>query len=154
MPEPRAYAERRADTLNLLATPGIDAWLSTVASHPYVTPLPMAWHQESVLIAVPEPFPATRHLKADPRVRLGVGSSADCVVIDAQVTDSHSVPEFRKNHGDLMASYEAQTGAEPADSSEMYVFRPRRIQAWRGEFEGADRTLMHDGMWLVQPTSG
>ncbi|GAB3623959.1 hypothetical protein GCM10027418_20430 [Mariniluteicoccus endophyticus] len=153
MTEPRAYAERRADTLALLSSAGLDGWVATVGPTPHVTPVPIAWHQETVLVAIGAHWPTARRLEADPRVRVAVGGSRDCVVIDAEVSDRHSVADMRREHPDLLAAYEVQSGHSPGDDETMFIVRPRRIQAWRGECESADRTLMHDGCWLVQPTS-
>lgn len=133
--------------------PGLDAWLVTAGNAPHASPHRIGWHQEFVLVAVPTTRPALRHLADDPRVRVGVGSSDDTVVIDAEVTDRHSMAEMRMCHPELVAAYVAQAGEDPGDEATMLVIRPRHIQAYRGEAESVDRTLMHDGCWLVQPTA-
>lgn len=153
MPEPRPYAERRADTLALLARPRLEAWIATMGPAPHVSPHRIGWHLEKVLLAVPNTRPTLQHLASDPRVRVAVGDSSDCVVIDAEVTDRHPMAEMRTYHPELVAAYEAQVGHEPGDAETMLVIGPRRVQAWRGEYESVDRTLMQNGCWLVQPTS-
>lgn len=153
MPAPRAYAERRRDTLALLSRPRLDGWVATVGTRPYVVPLPIAWYHERVLLALPPDSSTARHLAVDPRVRIGVGGSDDCVVIEAEVSDQHGVAHARSIHPELVAAYATQVGREPEDDCLLVMMQARRVQAWRGPADTADRTLMHDGYWLVQPTS-
>ena len=52
MAEPRDRETRKADTLAMLATPGIDVWVATssAAGTPHLVPVSLAWVGERVVI--------------------------------------------------------------------------------------------------------
>jgi hypothetical protein len=145
---PRDRASRTADTLAMLATPAIDAWVATAsdAGAPYLVPVSLAWVGERAVIAIQATSLTARNLGADGRARLGVGPTRDVVMIDATVERTVNVT------GDaaLGEAYAAQADWDPRDS-DGYVFcvlRPERVQAWREADEIPGRTLMRDGTWL------
>jgi hypothetical protein len=140
---------RKADTLAMLATPAIDAWVATAsaAGAPHLVPLSLAWVDERVVIAVEESSLTARNLAASGLTRLGLGPSRDVVMIDAVL---EKVVDVGADDA-LGAAYVAQADWDPRRASG-YVFlvlRPVRVQAWREENEIAGRTLMRDGTWLV-----
>jgi hypothetical protein len=140
---------RKADTLAMLATPAIDAWVATAsaAGAPHLVPLSLAWVDERVVIAVEESSLSARNLAASGLTRLGLGPSRDVVMLDAVL---EKVVDVGADDA-LGAAYVAQADWDPRRASG-YVFlvlRPVRVQAWREENEIAGRTLMRDGTWLV-----
>jgi hypothetical protein len=140
---------RKADTLAMLATPAIDAWVATAsaAGAPHLVPLSLAWVDERVVIAVEESSLTARNLAASGLTRLGLGPSRDVVMIDAVL---EKVVDVGADDA-LGAAYVAQADLDPRRASGyvLLVLRPVRVQAWREENEIAGRTLMRDGTWLV-----
>ena len=149
---PREAAQRRKDTLALLTTPAVDAWVATASPDgaPYVVPLSLAWVQGRVVLAVPAASRTARNLAATSAARLGVGPTRDVVLIDATVERIVSVADPQAE-GAVGEAFAAQADWDPrGDHGQVYVvLHPTRIQAWREVEEMAGRTLMRDGVWLV-----
>lgn len=150
MAEARDRVTRKTDTLALLATHVIDAWVATVsaAGAPHLVPLSLAWVEEKLIIAVEASSVTARNLIASGDARLAVGSTRDVVMVDAHLERAFDVVAADE---ELAAAYVAQTDWDPSRSTG-YVFlvlRPVRIQAWRESNEIAGRTLMRDGRWLL-----
>jgi hypothetical protein len=149
MGEARDRETRKADTLAMLATPGIDVWVATssAAGAPYLVPLSLAWVDGQMVVAVEGSSRTARNLTASGETRLAVGSTRDVVMIDAVLDEAVDVA------GDdvLGAAYVAQADWDPRrDTGYVFlVLRPVRVQAWREADEIAGRTLMRDGTWLV-----
>ena len=85
MADPRDRETRTADTLAMLATPAIDAWVATAsaAGAPHLVPLSLAWVDERLVVAVEESSVTARNLAASGEARLAVGPTRDVVMIDA-----------------------------------------------------------------------
>ena len=149
---PRHREQRREDTLALLTTPAVDAWVATASPDgaPYVVPLSLAWVAGQVVLAMPAASRTARNLAATSAARLGVGPTRDVVMIDATVKRIVSVtdPQVAGTVGEAFA---AQADWDPrGDKAQVYVvLRPTRIQAWREADEIDGRTLMRDGVWLA-----
>jgi hypothetical protein len=82
------------------------------------------------------------------RVRLGLGTTRDVVLIEGVVERTLSPDEIAADLGDRFASH---TGFDPRRSGSpfrYYQVRPQRIQAWCEENELEGRLLMRDGTWL------
>jgi hypothetical protein len=146
---PRDAATRKADTLALLGTPGIDVWVATASADdaPHLVPLSLAWVDERVVIALAASSVTARNLEAARAARLAVGHTRDVVMVDAVLERSVPVADDT----DLGVAYVAQADWDPRDE-DGYVFqvlRPERLQAWREANEIAGRTLLRDGAWLV-----
>ena len=115
-----------------------------------MVPLSFHWDEGYVLIATSSSSPTGRNLGASGKVRIGIGSTRDVVLIQGLVERSMSPEALDTELGNAFAS---RTGFDPrrSDASFRYSFiRPLRIQAWREENELDGRLLMRDGVWLVE----
>ncbi len=149
MARARDRKTRKTDTLAMLATPALDAWVATAsaAGAPHMVPLSLVWVDERVVISVESASVTARNLTASGQARLAVGPTRDVVMIDALLDKAVDVTADDA----LAATYAAQADWDPRRSAG-YVFlvlRPVRVQAWREADETAGRTLMRDGTWLV-----
>lgn len=149
MAQARDRETRKADTLTMLATPAIDAWIATASATggPYLVPLSLAWVDERGVIAVETSSRTARNITASGEARLAVGPTRDVVMIDAVLEKAVDAAADEA----LGATYAAQADWDPRDSPR-YVFlvlRPVRVQAWREANEIAGRDLMRDGRWLA-----
>jgi hypothetical protein len=149
MANPRDRATRKADTLAMLATAGIDVWVATAsaAGSPHLVPVSLAWVDERVVIAVEVTSVTARNLTASGEARLAVGPTRDVTMVDTVLERIVGVGE----DDGLGAAYVAQADWDPRrDSGYVFlVLRPVRVQAWREANEIAGRTLMRDGTWLA-----
>lgn len=149
---PRDAQQRKEDTLTLLTTPAVDAWVATASPDgvPYVVPLSLAWIEGRVVLALPAATRTARNLAATSKARLGVGPTRDVVLIDADLDRLLAVDEDEA--ATIGAGYAAQADWDPrtAPAGQVYaVLRPQRIQAWREVDEQEGRTLMRAGAWLT-----
>jgi hypothetical protein len=153
--EPRSAEQRKADTLTMLRTPGIDVWVATASANDdgsptaHLVPLSLAWIDDEAVIAIPADSATARNLTASRQARLAVGPSRDVVMIDSVLDDVTAVEEAPAA---LIDGYCAQADWDPRRAGGGYVMvrlRPKRIQAWREANEIAGRTLMRRGMWTV-----
>jgi Pyridoxamine 5'-phosphate oxidase len=149
MANARDRATRKADTLAMLATAGIDVWVATAsaAGSPHLVPVSLAWVDERVVIAVEATSVTARNLTASGEARLAIGPTRDVTMVDAVL---ERVVGAEEDEG-LGAAYVAQADWDPRrDSGYVFlVLRPVRVQAWREANEIAGRTLMRDGTWLA-----
>lgn len=149
MDKPRDRETRKADTLAMLTTPAIDAWVATASGSgaPHLVPVSLAWIDERVVIAIAATSLTARNLTASGSPRLGLGPTRDVVMIDAVVEKTLDVTADDA----LAAAYAAQADWDPrhAKGYAFFVLRPIQIQAWREANEIAGRTLMRDGGWLT-----
>ncbi len=139
---------RRADTLAMLATTGIDVWVATASADgaPHLVPVSLAWVEERVVLAVEGSSVTARNLVSSGVARLAVGPTRDVVMIDAVLERTAAVTADEE----LGAAYVGQADWDPRASTG-YVFlvlRPVRVQAWREANEIPGRTLMRDGAWV------
>ena len=145
----RDRATRKADTLAMLATPAVDAWVASASQTgaPHLVPVSLAWLDERAVIAVEDRSITARNLSANGTARLAVGATRDVVMMDAVVENAVEVGGDAR----LGSAYAAQADWDPRLSSGylFFVLRPVRVQAWREVDEIAGRTLMRDGTWLV-----
>ena len=151
---PRPAAQRKADALVLLQTPGIDVWVATAETSTdgsavaHLVPLSLAWIDEGVVIALDRHSTTARNLGSDRPARLAVGATRDVVLIDAVVEEVVAVNDA----SEVADRYCAQADWDPRSAGDGYVFirlRPERLQAWREANELAGRTLMRQGTWTV-----
>ena len=79
---PRPPAQRKADALVQLQTPGIDVWVATAGTSDdddpvaHLVPLSLAWIDEHVVIALDRQSTTARNLATDRPARLAVGAHA------------------------------------------------------------------------------
>ncbi|MFA9432518.1 pyridoxamine 5'-phosphate oxidase family protein [Egicoccus sp. AB-alg2] len=149
MAQPRDRQARKADSLAMLATPAIDAWVATASAvgAPHLVPLSLVWVDERAVVAVEESSVTARNLTTSGTARLAVGPTRDVVMIDAALEKVVPVSDDQS----LGSAYVAQADWDPRRSTG-YVFlvlRPVRIQAWRQVNEIPGRTLMRQGSWLT-----
>lgn len=148
MAEPRDRATRTRDTLALLSTPAIDAWVATAsaAGVPHLVPLSLLWTGEHAVVAVAETSVTARNLVASGAARLGVGPTRDVVMLDVRLAEVVPVDESAA----LGESYAAQADWDPrgVPGYVFLVLRPDRVQAWREVNEMTGRTLLRSGTWI------
>jgi hypothetical protein len=148
--EPRTAAQRKTDTLALLATPVLDGWVaSSGAGGAHLVPLSVHWTGDRLAVAVAASSVTARNLTAAGRARVGLGGTRDVVMVD--VTLDRTVP-VADAPAELAEGYARQSDWDPRSSPDGYVYlvlRPERVQAWREANEIAGRTLMRDGAWVV-----
>jgi hypothetical protein len=142
---PRSAIERRSDTRTLLES-AHQLWLSTAGPEggPHLIPVAFVWNGSWITMATFEESRTAANLRADPRARLAVGSTADVVILDGDVTFV-AVEDMDTETADRFAAVSHDPRVMPGL---VYLrFTPRRIQAWNGFHEFDGRTLMTDGTW-------
>jgi nitroimidazol reductase NimA-like FMN-containing flavoprotein (pyridoxamine 5'-phosphate oxidase superfamily) len=141
-PPARSPEQRKQDTLRRLEQ-DVDLWVATAGGAPYLVPLSFLWDGAILLIATADASPTGRNLRANGRVRLGLGLTRDVVIIDGTATAT----EVSDAVGDAFA---AKTGFDPRNLTgyRFFAIQPERIQAWREENELAGREIMRAGAWL------
>lgn len=148
MAEPRDRATRTRDSLALLSTPAIDAWVATAspAGVPHLVPLSLLWTGEHAVVAVDETSVTARNLVAGGTARLGVGPTRDVVMLDVRLAEVVATDESAA----LGESYAAQADWDPrgVPGYVFLVLRPERVQAWREVNEMTGRTLLRAGTWI------
>src|SRR5215204_4548971 len=105
---PRTPKQRKQDALNRLEH-DVDAWVATAdggIGTPYLVPLSFHWDGSSLLIATPASSPTSRNLQATGKVRLGIGSTRDVVLIEGTAR-ALAATEISAEVGDVFA---AKTG--------------------------------------------
>jgi hypothetical protein len=151
-PPARTAEQRKKDTLHRLEH-DIDGWVSTTDGDgtPYLVPLSFLWDGATILLATPSTSPTGRNLRATGKVRLGLGTTRDVVLVEGTV-DAVLPHDLSEEEGELFA---AKTEFDPRTLSRPYTWfriHPRRVQAWREADELSGRDLMRDGEWLVAET--
>jgi hypothetical protein len=142
---PRSTIQRRGDALEML-NGGHQLWLSTAApeSGPHVIPVAFVWDGSLITMATFVVSRTAANLRADPRARLALGSTADVVVLDGDVSFV-AVDEMDTDTADRFAAVSYDPRVTPGL---VYLrFAPRRIRAWNGFHEFDGRTVMADGRW-------
>lgn len=151
MTQPARTRQQRRDDTEARLERDVDAWVASAdpaTGTPYLVPLSFLWDGHALLFATPAASPTGRNLRATRRARLGLGSTRDVVVVEAEVEDVVAAGEIASGVGDDFA---AKTGFDPRELSTPYLYfrlRPQRVQAWREVNELTDRDLMRDGEWL------
>lgn len=142
---PRSAIERRSDTVELLKS-AHQLWLSTSGPEggPHLIPVAFVWNGAEITMATFVESRTAANLRDDPRARLAVGSTADVVILDGDVSFV-AVDEMDTEMADRFAAVSHDPRVMPGL---VYLrFTPRRIQAWNGFHEFDRRTLMTGGSW-------
>lgn len=144
---PRSTAQRRADTLALLAAER-DCWVATADrdGKPHLVPLSFWWDGETLIMATEHTSRTGRNLAAGGGIRLAVGPTRDLVMIDGTVV---AVP--MEDGGSRADGFAEAHSWDPRGESGDWTFlvvTPTRVQAWREADEIAGRTIMRGGFWL------
>ena len=144
----RSLEQRKADTLQLLATTE-DAWVATAGGgDAHLVPLSIWWDGEIITIATGAVSATARNAAATGRARVAVGGTRDVVMIEGAVENvplADAPDAIRKGFVDAR-------GWDPAWEAEEWVYlriRPERVQAWREADEIEGRTIMRSGRWLA-----
>jgi nitroimidazol reductase NimA-like FMN-containing flavoprotein (pyridoxamine 5'-phosphate oxidase superfamily) len=129
-PPPRSRQQRKQDALNRLEH-DIDAWVATADGGrgiPYLVPLSYLWDGTTLLVATPSSSQTGRNLRGNGKVRLGIGSTRDVVLIEGTAR-SLATAEITDDVGDAFA---AKTGFDPRELTSTYLYfriHPQRLQA-------------------------
>jgi hypothetical protein len=108
-------------------------------------PVAFVWNSSWVTMATFVESRTTANLRDDPRARLALGSPADVVVLDGDVSFV-AVDEIDIEMADRFAAVSHDPRTMPGF---VYLrFVPRRIQAWNSFYEFEGRTVMAGGRWL------
>lgn len=152
---PRSTEQRKADTLAKLTAPAADVWVATAAAQAgghassHLVPLSLAWVDERVVLATEADSVTARNITSERHARLGLGTTRDVVMIDAELEQVYRLDEVP---ADLSRRYAAQADWDPRKSGgrmQFLVLRPLRIQAWREVDEFPGRLLMRGGTWMT-----
>jgi nitroimidazol reductase NimA-like FMN-containing flavoprotein (pyridoxamine 5'-phosphate oxidase superfamily) len=142
---PRSAIERRSDAVELLES-AYQLWLSTSGPEggPHLIPVAFVWSGSWITMATFVESRTAANLRDDPRARLAVGSTADVVILDGDVSFV-AADEMDTETADRFAAVSHDPRVMPGL---VYLrFTPRRIQAWNGFHEFNGRTLMAGGNW-------
>ena len=147
-PPIRSTAQRQQDTRIRLAN-DIDAWIATAdpaSGNPTLIPLSYLWDGESLLICTAADSATSRNLIATGKVKVGVGTTRDVVLIDGTIE-----PITAENLSDETAvAFANHTEWDPREEADAYTwFRiyPKKINAWRESNELTNRTIMSNAQW-------
>lgn len=142
---PRSTSERRQHAVELLESSD-QLWLATAGpvSGPHVIPVAFVWDGSSITMATFAESRTAANLRDDPRARLAVGSPADVVVLDGDVSFV-AVGEIETEIADRFAA--VSHDPRIMRGFVYLLFLPRRILVWNGFHEFKGRTVMADGSW-------
>lgn len=144
---PRSLEQRKADTLQLLATTE-DAWVATGGGDDaHLVPLSIWWDGEIITIATTAESVTARNTAATGRARVALGGTRDVVMIAGAV---ENVP-LADAPDAVRKGFVNARGWDPASEAGEWVYlrvRPERVQAWREVDEIEGRTIMRAGKWL------
>jgi general stress protein 26 len=126
-------------------------WLATASDGrgPHLIPVSYWWDGTRLTTATSENSRTLQNVRAQPKVRVSIGSTGDVLIVDATativaVTDiEHTAAEaYARASGNDARSVPGFTYVQLA---------PERMQVWRGPGEFAGRTVMRHGVWLDRP---
>lgn len=143
----RPRVERREAVLRRLAEER-HVWIATAdpaADGAHLIPLAFVWDGATLTMATRERSRTVRNLRRSGRARVALGSTADVVIVEGDVT--FSVPALDDPRLD------ATFATLPLDPRRVpgvvcVHLRPDRVMAWASPAEIDDRDLMRDGTWL------
>lgn len=146
----RSLAERRQDAQTQLRGGG-HCWLATSSDGhgPHLIPVSFWWDGAGLTTATFDDSVTARNIRAQPRVRVSVGTTTDVLMIDA-VAAIVPVAGIDPDEAD---GYARASRTDPRKIPGFTYVRlaPRRMQAWRNPAEFAGRTVMRGGRWLDAP---
>lgn len=146
----RPLPERRAAAIEQLRSHS-NLWLATASDGhgPHLIPASYWWDGSRLTTATFEDSRTLKNVRAQPRVRASVGSTADVLMIDATAAVVAVADIFT-------AAAEGYARASRNDPRSVPGFAyiqltPQRMQVWRGAAEFTGRTIMRGGVWLDDP---
>jgi general stress protein 26 len=148
--QPRPLLERRAAALEHLRS-NANLWLATASDGrgPHLIPVSYWWDGTCLTTATFENSRTLKNVRAQPRVRVSIGTTGDVLIVDAiativAVTDLDPATAER---------YAQAAGNDPRSAPGFTYIQlgPERMLVWRGPAEFAGRTVMRHGVWLEEP---
>jgi hypothetical protein len=90
-----------------------------------------------------------KNVKAQPKVRVAIGSTGDVLMVDAIAT----ITAAADIDPAVADGYAQASGNDPRSVPGFTYIQlsPQRMQVWKGPTEFAGRTVMREGAWLDQP---
>jgi hypothetical protein len=147
--EKRTVAKRKADVLAALEAQG-DMWLSSAdsAGRPHLIAVSAWWDGTDVVVATRSSTRTAANLVSGGIAKLGAGSPADVVMIDARLIET----TLAENAPEVAVGFSSAVGWDPRDEGAGWAFfrlRPTRIQAYRGYEELEGRDVMRNSRWMA-----
>lgn len=149
MTAPRPLDDRIAAAQRRL-TDSHQLWLASGGSDgPHMIPVAFVWDTGQVVTATGERSRTVSNLRETGRARLGLGTTDDVVMIDANLDAFVTVPKMPSLVADRFAAVSHDPRQIPGYT---YIrLRPQRVQVWNGYHEFGGRTAMLDNQWLTAP---
>ncbi len=148
--QPRPLLERRAAAVEHLRS-NSNLWLATASDGrgPHLIPVSYWWDGTRLTTATFENSRTFKNVRAQPKVRVSIGSTGDVLMVDAIATIA-AVSEIDPG---VAEGYARAAGNDPRSVPGFAYIQlaPERMQVWKGPNEFAGRTVMHQGVWLDRP---
>jgi hypothetical protein len=146
----RPLAQRREAAIGHLRSHA-NLWLATASDGrgPHLIPASYWWDGSRLTTATFENSRTLKNLRAQPRVRASVGTTADVLMIDA-IAAIVAVADIDTAAAD---GYARAARNDPRTVPGFVYVRltPQRMQVWRSPAEFTGRTVMRGGVWLDDP---
>lgn len=146
----RSLAERRQAAQTQLRESS-HCWLATSSDGrgPHLIPVSFWWDGTSLTTATFDGSVTVRNIRAQPKTRVSVGTTADVLMIDAAAT----IVPVTGIGPDEADGYARASRTDPREVPGFTYIRlvPRRMQVWRNPAEFTGRTVMRGGEWLDRP---
>lgn len=148
--QPRPLRERRAAAVEHLRS-NDNLWFATASDGrgPHLIPVSYGWDGTRLTTATFESSRTLKNVRAQPKVRVAVGSTGDVLIVDATAAIV-PVTDIDPAAAD---GYAQAAGNDPRSVPGFtYIqLEPERMLVWRGPREFAGRTVMRHGVWLDEP---
>ena len=146
----RAVAERKKDVLAALEAHH-ELWVATADAkgQPHLIAASGWWDGAAIVVATRVESKTAHNLAETGLAKLGHGTPADVVLIDAELETS--TPAGAADD-ELARGFTKAVGWDPREVGDDWAFyrlRPRRVQAYRGYEELEGRDVMKGGRWLA-----
>jgi general stress protein 26 len=146
----RSLSERREAAIAHLRSHS-NLWLATASDGrgPHLIPASFWWDGAQLTTATLQDSRTLKNVRAQPKVRASVGSTADVLMIDATAV----IVAVADIDTAAAEGYARASGNDPRSVPGFAYIRltPERMQVWRGAGEFMGRTVMRGGVWLNDP---
>jgi general stress protein 26 len=126
-------------------------WLATASDGrgPHLIPASFWWDGSRLTTATFEGSRTLKNVRAQPKVRVSLGSTGDVLMIDATAV----IVDLADIDAAAAEGYARASGNDPRTNPDFVYIQltPERMQVWRGRSEFAGRTVMRGGVWLDDP---
>ena len=147
---PRTLPERRDAAMEHLRSHS-SLWLATASDGrgPHLIPASYWWDGSRLTTATFEDSRTLKNVRAQPKVRASIGSTADVLMIDAAAV----IVAVADIDTAAAEGYARASRNDPRSLPGFTYIRltPERMQVWRGAAEFGGRTVMRGGVWLDDP---